>query len=53
MALSIFTISIEYIMVYVPGFAITTVPVPLSENPLDPKSLAIPTICSVPGDIKD
>jgi hypothetical protein len=39
-------------MVYVPGFAITTVPVPLSENPLDPLSLLIPTICAVPEDTK-
>ena len=36
-------------MVYVPGFAITTVPVPLSENPTDPALVLIPTICAVPG----
>jgi hypothetical protein len=36
-------------MVYVPGFAIITVPVPPSENPTDPLSLLIPTICAVPG----
>jgi hypothetical protein len=36
-------------MVYVPGFAITTVPVPLSEKPLDPASELIFTICAVPG----
>jgi hypothetical protein len=39
-------------MVYVPGFAITTVPVPLSENPTEPLSLLIPTICAVPGDMR-
>jgi hypothetical protein len=37
-------------MVYVPGLAITTVPVPLKENPTEPALLLIPTICAVPGD---
>ena len=40
-------------MVYVPGFSITTVPVPLSENPTEPALVLIPTICAVPSVTKD
>jgi hypothetical protein len=39
-------------MVYVPGFAITTVPVPLSEKPTDPAFVLMPTICAVPDDMR-